>query len=272
MSQDFYNYLNTLVNGATATATDVANEFSKIATGFDLLNSGIKDIALAAATVAKVSANYKGNWSSLSGSLSIPASVSHSNKFWMLLESVGNVASYEPGVSSKWVEIQPEMARVHLSTIEASAVSTIDIEDIFTDTYDEYEIHITNLSPSTHGDLGVFLNQGGWVTSGYSYHINRTYSQSTVYSSSISSNDSHLEVLQSFNPTDYLSAVFRIHKPANSQKKAVNWYGGMVNHSDICYFTNGVGSSGSSTAITGVRLAQTTGTLTGTINVYGWLK
>ncbi|MBS1143360.1 MAG: hypothetical protein H6R14_766 [Proteobacteria bacterium] len=63
--------------------------------------------ATAARDIAMAAVNYKGLWSSLSGSLSIPASVKHGSSIWMLTESVANVATEQPGVSTKWENVTP---------------------------------------------------------------------------------------------------------------------------------------------------------------------
>ena len=59
--------------------------------------------AAASAAAAASSANNKGAWASLTGALAVPATVYHNNRFWMLLNSVANVAASEPGVSADWV-------------------------------------------------------------------------------------------------------------------------------------------------------------------------
>jgi hypothetical protein len=56
-----------------------------------------------AASASASSANFKGEWSTLSGALAIPASVSQNGTIWVLTESVANVATEVPGVSSKWI-------------------------------------------------------------------------------------------------------------------------------------------------------------------------
>lgn len=81
--------------------------------------TAIKDMAAAqkqAAVAAKQSAiqardeawnltHYKGAWSSLSGTLAIPASVSHNKHFWALLVDVADVTAEVPGESDKWHRI-----------------------------------------------------------------------------------------------------------------------------------------------------------------------
>lgn len=48
-------------------------------------------------------ANFKGAWSSLSGPLNPPASVTHNGQIWSLLYALANVAASEPGVSADWI-------------------------------------------------------------------------------------------------------------------------------------------------------------------------
>lgn len=60
------------------------------------------DAASSAAAAATAAANYKGGWSSLTGALNIPASVSHSSKVWLLLSNLADVTAKEPGVDPEW--------------------------------------------------------------------------------------------------------------------------------------------------------------------------
>lgn len=61
--------------------------------------------SLGAAVAALSAANFVGEWASLSGSLSIPASVAHNGDVWLLLSNTANVAGIEPGVSANWLNI-----------------------------------------------------------------------------------------------------------------------------------------------------------------------
>jgi hypothetical protein len=58
--------------------------------------------AQASASSAQAAANYKGEWSTLTGALAIPASVSHLGAMWALKANTANVALITPGVSSQW--------------------------------------------------------------------------------------------------------------------------------------------------------------------------
>lgn len=53
-------------------------------------------------SVAAAAANYKGLWSTLTGALNMPASVSHNGNYWALNTNLANVATATPGVSASW--------------------------------------------------------------------------------------------------------------------------------------------------------------------------
>ena len=59
--------------------------------------------ATASALSAAGSANFKGEWSTLTGALNIPASVSHNGVVWILKANLANVTTAVPGVSSQWL-------------------------------------------------------------------------------------------------------------------------------------------------------------------------
>jgi len=59
-------------------------------------------IASDSAVAATAAANFKGEWNTLTGAINIPASVSHQDTVWLLLENNADVTSIEPSVSPKW--------------------------------------------------------------------------------------------------------------------------------------------------------------------------
>ena len=63
------------------------------------------DRAESAADSAVASANFKGAWSSLTGALNIPASVTHNGYIWILLNNLADVTASEPGVSADWQDL-----------------------------------------------------------------------------------------------------------------------------------------------------------------------
>lgn len=85
---------------------------------------------------------FKGYWSSLTGALAIPASVSHLGQFWALLESVADVTLEVPSVSAKWQKIKTKselLRSTRTSNTMAAASDTgvlLDCSGTFTQTFD----------------------------------------------------------------------------------------------------------------------------------------
>ena len=81
------------------------------------------DNAYSASLAALGAANFKGDWSLLSGALNIPASVSYGGSIWVLTVNVANVTTEVPGVSLKWVcfGISPTTTLTDAATINWNA-------------------------------------------------------------------------------------------------------------------------------------------------------
>lgn len=111
----FLGALSTFVTEANALETNVnAKEAAASLSATGAAASAV--VSASSATVALAAANYKGEWTALSGAATIPYSVSLSGRFWMLNTNVANVATEMPGVSTKWTEIYPVL-RSTINTI-----------------------------------------------------------------------------------------------------------------------------------------------------------
>ena len=62
------------------------------------------------------SANYKGEWSTLTGALNIPASVSKSTNLYILKLNLADVTSSEPGVTTDWILLGSEQVIPHTTS------------------------------------------------------------------------------------------------------------------------------------------------------------
>jgi hypothetical protein len=58
--------------------------------------------SIAVQNIVVSAANFKGNYSALTGALAVPASVYHNGNYWQLLANTSNVTADVPGVSNKW--------------------------------------------------------------------------------------------------------------------------------------------------------------------------
>jgi len=104
-AEGFRNEAEVFRDEAAASAAAAAiSEANAAASAAAASNSA--DEAAESAALAIASANFKGEWSSLSGPLNVPASVIHDDLYWMLLNNLPNVALSEPGVDeANWAEL-----------------------------------------------------------------------------------------------------------------------------------------------------------------------
>ena len=96
-----------LVSDSTAAFNSKAFAMVAAFNGFITeLNAAIPniDLAVPASLVALAAANFKGDWSVLTGALSVPASCYYSGKIWILITNTSNVTADLPGVSAKWIQ------------------------------------------------------------------------------------------------------------------------------------------------------------------------
>jgi hypothetical protein len=84
-----------------------------------------------AAEAALGAANFKGEWSTLTGALAIPASVSHNGSVWVLTQSLADVTSNEPGVDSPnyWINVTSPSSAVSYPQNIQSADYTLVLSD-----------------------------------------------------------------------------------------------------------------------------------------------
>lgn len=90
----FQSDINSMAVEINSTATDVNNDRAAALTS--------ETNALAYEQIAMANANFKGQWSTLTGTLAIPASVEYDGKFWILLSDLSDVTAKVPGVDSEW--------------------------------------------------------------------------------------------------------------------------------------------------------------------------
>jgi len=93
-------------------------------------------LALSYKDLAAGTANFKGSWSGLSGALAIPASVYHNGLTWVLLSSLANVASAEPGISASWVVASGDSYRRFVDNIMTKATLDFDFANNNLRTYE----------------------------------------------------------------------------------------------------------------------------------------
>lgn len=101
-ADEFLGQLPQFGDEANALAADVnAKQTAAATSATNAANSATT--AQNAATSAQTAASYKGEWSSLTGPLLIPSTVSYNNLLYLLLSNISDVTAHTPGVSSVWL-------------------------------------------------------------------------------------------------------------------------------------------------------------------------
>lgn len=90
---DTYISANMIPELALANAATFTNATESLASATNSAASAVSAVA---------AANFKGNWSALTGALNMPASVAHNGNFWALNTNLANVTTATPGVSASW--------------------------------------------------------------------------------------------------------------------------------------------------------------------------
>jgi len=102
-------------NASNASASAIASAASAVT------SAGHAATALTYSLNAASSANFEGAWSSLTGALNKPASVSHIGRVWLLLNNLADVTLSEPGVTADWLALGVVMVDERSSNIELDA-------------------------------------------------------------------------------------------------------------------------------------------------------
>lgn len=130
-------------------------------------NNVVPDIegAIPASQAAVSSANYKGEWSTLSGALSIPASVSYGGGVWLLITNTSNVVSDVPGVSAKWLLVSKFNNPVFTGIREKVTVAATAATGTVNFDYLTQAVLLFTANASAHWTLNVRGNSGATLNS-----------------------------------------------------------------------------------------------------------
>lgn len=161
-----------------------------------------------------------------------------------------------------------------LSTVTASGAATADIETTFNSTYDNYLIVASGLRPGTGGDaLWCRMKLGGAYASGaYDYTYTTNITSAATYSGLRVNGAPQIVLGNDVAATQENQFTLYTSKPTGTTyRKPITWQGtvarqGSGSHDGIIA---GAGGSEPVTALTGIRIMFSTGTITGTFRLYG---
>lgn len=170
--------------------------------------------------------------------------------------------------------VPPTSALILLSTVTASGAATADIENTFNSTYDNYLIVVCGLQPSTGGDaLWCRMKLGGAYASGgldYTYTTNIT--SAATYSGLRVNGAPQIVLGNDVAATQENQFTLYTSKPTGTTyRKPITWQGTVARQASGSHdgIIAGAGGSEPVTALTGIRIMFSTGTITGTFRLYG---
>lgn len=116
------SWMPTLVTWIT---TSLANAYQNALSAFESATASAASATSSdqSSAVAMASANFKGEWSGLTGALNKPASVAHQGRFWLLLANLPDVAAAVPGVSASWLAFDIILPIIPVTTATFTAVA-----------------------------------------------------------------------------------------------------------------------------------------------------
>jgi hypothetical protein len=151
---------------------------------------------------------------------------------------------------------------VLISSTTSSAASTVSFDNVFTSTYSNYMINISGVT-STDNFINMRLRVGGVDSSASNYAYQRDSSFSSTSSLSTNTAQSFWNVSRG-NTTGFSSQI-NVYAPQLAQLKLVNSNGGHQGQ-----FTRVAGANSLTTQFDGFSIYPASGTMTGTIKVYGY--
>jgi len=182
------------------------------------------------------------------------------------------------GVTGATGATGPTAGMVLLNTTSFSAVASQAVNSCFSSTYDFYQIRI-RFTSSTTNNLTMRFRTGttDGTTNEYSYALYQMTTNSTVAFTGVSAGTSSLLVAPG-EDTQYTSIVMNLSDPISSTiNTGYTWQATRSSQSSP-YTYNYVGAgldgqlAGKQSSRDGLNLIASTGTITGTISVFGLAK
>ena len=156
---------------------------------------------------------------------------------------------------------------VLLNKTTFSAVTSVSINDVFSATYDNYVIYVTNAVPASFGNLILRMRVGGVDNSSSNYTCGRIYVGafgSNALGSTNNATSSEFVLVQLATGLDNSQATVTITNPFNAVKTGFTSFGA-GNLLDI----NG-GNMTVTTSYTGFTVLNSSGgNIAGTVRIYG---
>ena len=172
-----------------------------------------------------------------------------------------NTTQYYDGAAWQSVGIAPGMVRVGGGALSGTSTT---FSSVFSATYQAYKVVLTNLLSSDH----TYFQIGGATASYYSSGARVSYSTTTV-SGQAGNNSAQFERLGYSAGTNYFGATIEIQNPFLSVETAAQWSFVGTNPADGSAMM--IGFLDTTASYTSLKIGASSGNLTGTCNIYGYV-
>jgi hypothetical protein len=190
--------------------------------------------------------------------------------------TAGQILQSNGSSAPSWVAAPGGGSWIYLSTVNASAAATADIESTFDSTYDVYAIVAEDFFPATDGaQLYVRLKIGGsYVANTYYGVYGNAYSNDTTQPINANSNNGFIQIATEMSNASNKKASFVLYTTnptSTSIYKSVFMAGaGFRNTGSAAAWLMCSGYYGGATsALTGIRFYANSGNISGTFRLYG---
>ena len=154
-----------------------------------------------------------------------------------------------------------------ITTQSFSAASTVSVNNCFTSTYENYRIMFYADGSASDQGVNLRLRASGIDASGANYNSQSVAANSTTVGGGRTTSDTNIRAA-AVASNQISSSIFEIFRPNLSLKTAFQFF---INQSYLdAYISIVFGNHTLSTAYDGFSLIPGTGTITGTLRVYGY--
>jgi hypothetical protein len=155
---------------------------------------------------------------------------------------------------------------VHVATESFSAVSSVSLNGVFTSAYDNYKVFVRLSRSGSNITINLRYRAAGTDTTSSDYFWQRLFGSGATAGASSETSATLLNVFGD-NNTDETMAVMEISSPALAARTMSFT---QVNYADGGVVMSIVGSLRLTNAYDGFTLIPSSGTITGTLRVYGY--
>ena len=156
----------------------------------------------------------------------------------------------------------------HISTTSFSSTSAVDITSGFTG-FDVFLAQVQNLTGSTNMNIGMQFYESGVLETGANYHEARQFIQVDSGNGEERSETSSRCVFNSFQSTDNCSLYIYFYKFTDSSRFSYFTFKNAPSFTADYEYKFGGGMLAQTSIVDGVRFSNNTGTMSGSIELYG---